>query len=93
MTTIIGTQETMRRTGRSRAWLWRHAKSGAFPAPVQISARAIGWIEDQVEAWIESRPVASAYVEQKKSEAVTGANLHTASRQKRDSANVKNTPA
>lgn len=29
--------------------------SGHFPRPINLGARAVGWIESEVDAWIESR--------------------------------------
>ena len=31
-------------------------RKGKFPAPIVIGPNAIGWYEDEVEDWIESRP-------------------------------------
>jgi prophage regulatory protein len=30
-------------------------KEGTFPAPVPISDRAIGWIESEIDDWVEQR--------------------------------------
>ena len=32
--------------------------TGEFPPGIRIGARAVGWRESQVEAWIASRPIA-----------------------------------
>jgi prophage regulatory protein len=60
-TTIINRPEVERRTGKSRVWLYRHAKDGTFPKPVQVSIRAIGWIEAEVEAWLNNLPKGRTY--------------------------------
>jgi prophage regulatory protein len=60
-TTIINRPEVERRTGKSRVWLYRHAKDGTFPKPVQVSIRAIGWIEAEVEAWLANLPTGRTY--------------------------------
>jgi prophage regulatory protein len=44
-----------KRTGLSRSTLYRMVQSGEFPAPRQIGARAVAWVESEVSAWIESR--------------------------------------
>lgn len=46
-------------TGFSISTLYRLAKSGDFPRPVKIGARASGWIAGEVQAWIEARIEAS----------------------------------
>ena len=43
------------RTGLSRTTIWRLERKGVFPRHRQISANAVAWREDEVEAWIESR--------------------------------------
>jgi prophage regulatory protein len=44
-------------TGRSATSLWRDVKAGIFPAPRQLGPNRIGWLNSEVQAWIESRPV------------------------------------
>jgi prophage regulatory protein len=36
--------------------IWRLEKAGNFPSRIQISAGAVGWFEDEIDAWIEARP-------------------------------------
>ncbi len=43
------------RTGLSDAQIWRLERAGNFPARVQISAGAVGWYSDEIDAWIEAR--------------------------------------
>jgi prophage regulatory protein len=40
------------RTGLSRATIYRKMQSAAFPRPYQLSLRAVGWLESDIEAWI-----------------------------------------
>ena len=42
----------------SRTSLWRMVKAGDFPAPIRLSARAVGWRVGDVQRWLESRPAA-----------------------------------
>ena len=46
------------RTGYSRAQVWRKSRDPAddFPAPIQLGANSIGWFEDEITAWLASRP-------------------------------------
>ena len=56
---IISTKETMRRSGvKARSTLWRRAQDPEddFPRPVECGNGRIGYFEDEVEAWINSRP-------------------------------------
>ena len=39
-----------------RDHLRRKVKAGEFPEPVALSDRRIAWREDEIEAWLASRP-------------------------------------
>ena len=57
--------EVMSRTGYGRTSIYRKMEDGSFPksvklggpplAPSAFDSRAVAWIEDEVEQWIESR--------------------------------------
>lgn len=47
------------RTGWSRSSIYSLMAQGKFPAPVSLGARAVGWIEHEVDQWIASRIAAS----------------------------------
>jgi prophage regulatory protein len=42
-------------TGYGRTSIYEMAKQGRFPKPYQLGPRAVGWLADEVDAWIESR--------------------------------------
>lgn len=43
------------RTGLSRTTLWRLERRGDFPRHRQLSTHAVGWLEEEVTAWICTR--------------------------------------
>jgi prophage regulatory protein len=43
------------RTGRKKTSIYWLIARGEFPAPIPIGARARGWLESEVEAWIEAQ--------------------------------------
>lgn len=43
------------KTGLSRSSIYSFIKAGSFPDRVQLGARAVGWFEHDVAAWLESR--------------------------------------
>lgn len=45
-------------TGLGRDSIYRLGNAGQFPRPRKISERASAWREDEIQKWIESRPVA-----------------------------------
>ena len=44
----------IKKTGLSRAQLYKLMKKGRFPLNVQISERGVAWVESEVEEWMES---------------------------------------
>ena len=42
------------RTGLSRSELYRRVQAGAFPQPIKVGARAVAWIESDIDAWMAS---------------------------------------
>ena len=43
------------RTGLCRVTIHHLRRRNDFPAPLQLSPGAIGWLEHEVDAWIASR--------------------------------------
>jgi prophage regulatory protein len=39
----------------SRTQLWRLEAAGKFPKRVHLSARCVGWREDEIDSFIEAR--------------------------------------
>ncbi|RZF13775.1 helix-turn-helix transcriptional regulator [Serratia marcescens] len=53
--TFIRIADVQRRTGYSKAWIYRLMSQGRFPASVKIGARAIAFVESEIDAWISQR--------------------------------------
>ena len=47
------------RTGLSRSNLYLKIANHEFPAPISLGARAVGWLEEDVENWLEEKVEAS----------------------------------
>lgn len=60
------------RVGLSRSTIYEAISRNEFPASVSLGARAVGWLESEIDAWLESRVSAS------KATAVTKSNASTA---------------
>lgn len=41
--------------GLSRTTIWRMERTGQFPRRVLLSARAVGWQEAELKAWLSKR--------------------------------------
>jgi len=53
---IIRRKEVERITGLSKASIYRKMRTGAFPLPLKLGARAVAWRADEIHEWIENRP-------------------------------------
>lgn len=40
------------RTGLSRSSIYLRVADGSFPRPISLGARAVGWVESEIEGWI-----------------------------------------
>lgn len=52
---ILARREVEARTGLSRSYIYKLSKDSAFPKPVKLTEYRIGWIESEIQAWIEQR--------------------------------------
>lgn len=52
---LIRLSEVQRRTGYSKAWLYRLMSEGKFPSSVKIGSRAIAFVEREIDDWINQR--------------------------------------
>ena len=43
------------RTGLSRSTIYSQIKKGTFPKQISLGIRSVGWLEQDIEDWIESR--------------------------------------
>jgi prophage regulatory protein len=55
-TTILRLPEVKARTGLSRSSIYQKVSENSFPVPVSLGGkRAVGWIESEVQVWIEEQ--------------------------------------
>ncbi len=52
---ILRRAEVMERIGVSNITLWRWIQAKKFPAPLELGANTIGWLESDIDDWITSR--------------------------------------
>ena len=53
--TILRLPFVKARTGLSRSTIYLRIAEGSFPKPVSLGARAVGWLESDIEQWLTSR--------------------------------------
>ena len=52
---VLRWPEVHQHVGLCRSHVHNLVKNGRFPKPVKLGARASGWLESEVHAWIEKR--------------------------------------
>lgn len=52
---LIRLPKVQRKTGYSKAWIYRLMSQGKFPASVKIGTRAIAFVESEIDDWVNQR--------------------------------------
>lgn len=55
MTKLMRLKEVMEMTGLSRSYVYQLMAEGDFPQSVSLGARAVAWVESEVQDWILER--------------------------------------
>ncbi|HTF66942.1 MAG TPA: AlpA family transcriptional regulator [Edaphobacter sp.] len=56
---LIRLPQVKQKTGYSRSSIYAKIPLDEFPAPVNLGARAVAWIESEIDEWINDRVKAS----------------------------------
>lgn len=52
---ILRLPEVMDRVGLKRAAIYHYMGRGSFPSQIALGDRAVGWVEQEIEAWLAAR--------------------------------------
>ncbi|HBU95290.1 MAG: AlpA family transcriptional regulator [Leclercia adecarboxylata] len=52
---LIRLPEVQRRTGYSKAWIYRLISEKRFPSSIKIGSRAIAFVESEIDEWVNQR--------------------------------------
>tara|TARA_R110002050_G_scaffold176331_4_gene309245 strand:+ start:85 stop:351 length:267 start_codon:yes stop_codon:yes gene_type:complete len=52
---LIKLKEVMNNTGLGRSTIYKYVAEGEFPKPVSLGARAVAWVESEVDDWVLDR--------------------------------------
>ena len=52
--TILRLPKVIERVGFARSSIYAFISSGKFPAPIKIGPRAVGWLNSDIDAWINA---------------------------------------
>jgi prophage regulatory protein len=53
--TILRRKQVEGRTGLARSTIYQNVRAGLFPAPISLGSKSVGWIEAEVNEWLQSR--------------------------------------
>jgi len=52
---ILRRKQVEKKTGLSRSTIYLRIHEGTFPRPINLGARAVGWLENEIETWLAER--------------------------------------
>lgn len=55
MQTILRRDAVEKATGLPRSTIYEKMARGEFPKPIKLSAKSVGWLENEIAAWQKSR--------------------------------------
>lgn len=58
-TAILRLPAVKARTGLSRSTIYLRISEGRFPKPVSLGARAVGWVDEEIDNWLNKQIEAS----------------------------------
>ena len=53
--TILRLPAVKARTGLSRSTIYLRIAEGDFPKSISLGGRAVGWIESEIQAWVQQQ--------------------------------------
>ena len=53
---ILNINEVVKKIGLSEVTIWRRERDGSFPKRINLSERRVGWVESEIEDWVDFRP-------------------------------------
>lgn len=56
---ILRLPDVKKRTGLARSTIYLRISNGAFPKPVSLGGRAVGWLDSEIDAWIQKQIIVS----------------------------------
>ena len=52
---VLSQEDVLDRVPLSRTTLWRLERAGLFPTRIKISPNRVGWVEADIDRWLERR--------------------------------------
>lgn len=55
VTSILRLPQVLSKTGLSKSTLYARAARDEFPRPIRLGARAVGWLESEIDEWLTAQ--------------------------------------
>ena len=52
---FIRLPEVIKRTGYLRTSIYEQIAEGTFPAPIKLGPRAVAWVSEEIDKWMDAR--------------------------------------
>jgi prophage regulatory protein len=52
---ILRRKQVELRTGLSRSTIYLRVREGSFPRPINLGGRAVGWVNTDIDQWVEQQ--------------------------------------
>ena len=52
---FIRLPEVISRTGYKRTSIYEKISEGTFPAPINLGPRAVAWVSEEIDKWMDAR--------------------------------------
>lgn len=62
---VLRLPEVQARVGLGRSYIYKLISQGDFPQPIKLGPRASGWLESEIDSWIEQRIAVSRPLDSK----------------------------
>lgn len=56
---VLRLNQVKARTGLSRSTIYAYITQNLFPTPLKLGPRAVGWLESDIQSWVEEKIVES----------------------------------
>jgi prophage regulatory protein len=52
---VLRLKAVKEKTGKGHTKIYEEIKAGTFPRPIKIGTRAVGWLEHEIDEYIEAK--------------------------------------
>ena len=60
MHSILRIKKVIEKTGLAKSTIYKKIAEKEFPKPISLSVKAVGWLESDIQKWIEEKIILTA---------------------------------